>query len=784
MSIIGSELLLGSSVAAYAVEKSIRLMPNDKITRTPASTTNRRTWTLSCWVKRASKTDVFLFKTGGASYTAITLDAIGTLTINPTNAYNASNADQILADSNGWYHVVVAFDTTQATQANRVKAYVNGTQLTFTTNTTPLNLDTFANTTVVHELVDWNLTQAYYADYRLIDGQQLDASSFGEFDATGLWVPKKYTGTYGTNGFYLDFSDNTSAANLVADKSGNGNNFTPTGISVTAGITDDSLYDSPSKGSQTDTGLGGQVSGNYCTLDPGSIATAVSTAEAGLRFQVNNTGGSARGTIAISSGKYYWEVYVNQAATAQAIGIYNIYQPFEFGTLFANGFGSYAYTSAGNKVENGGVTTAYGATWGTVGDIIGCAFDSDAGTITFYKNGVSQGVAFTGITGVFTPAIYSQDATGVSSLYVNFGQRAFSYPVSGFKCLCSTNITSLISQPENYYSSVVYTGNGSILSISSLLFNPDLVWLKSRSSAGSHALFDTLRGVENYLKTNATDLQTNDVNSLTAFNSNGFTLGSSTAVNQSTVTFAGWCFDSGSSTVTNTSGTITSSVRANTAAGFSVVTYAGGTTGTVGHGLGAPPDLILAKSYTGTIGFFIVYSSIPNMGKDVYLQTNNTNTATFNSNVWGTATPNSTVFGVKSGQNNSLSGSNHVAYCFRSIPGLCQVGQYTGAGASAQDIAILCDFTPATIIIKCTNSVSNWGMFDRNRDLYNKGTNNRLTANTNNVEASVTKRLHYLCNGFRLFSNDADDNLSGGVYLYIALAYNPFDSSNAQAYLT
>lgn len=784
MSIIGSELLLGSSVAAYAVEKSIRLIPNDKITRTPASTTNRRTWTLSCWVKRASKTDAVLFKAGGASYTAITLDAIGTLTINPTNAYNASNTNQILADSNGWYHVVVAFDTTQATQANRVKAYVNGTQLTFTTNTTPLNLDTFANTTVVHELVDYNLTQAYYADYRLIDGQQLDASSFGEFDATGLWVPKKYTGAYGTNGFYLDFSDNTSAANLVADKSGNGNNFTPTGISVTAGITDDSLYDSPSKGSQTDTGLGGQVSGNYCTLDPGSIATAVSTAEAGLRFQANNTGGSTIGTIGISSGKYYWELYVNQAAVTQAIGIARIDRPFEYSTLFANGYGSYAYRSDAFKVTSGGGLTAYGATWGAVGDIIGCAFDADAGTLTFYKNGVSQGVAFTGITGVFAPAFYSFDNVNNSSIYVNFGQRAFSYPVSGFKCLCSTNVTSLISQPENYYDSVTYTGNGSTLTISSLLFNPDLVWLKPRSIANAHALFDTLRGVGNYLKTNVTDLETNDVNSLTSFTSTGFTLGSSNAVNQSTVTFAGWCFDSGSSTVTNTSGTITSSVRANTAAGFSVVTYAGGTTGTVGHGLGSAPDLILAKSYSGTTAPFTVYSSIPDMGKDYFLTTSTALPRNLNNNVWGTTTPDSTVFGVKAGQNNSLSGSNHVAYCFRSVPGLSQIGQYVGSGTNTQDQAIICDFTPSTVIIKCSNNNSNWSIFDRKRDLYNSGSNNRLLMNTGAAEAATTKRLHWLCDGFRLFSNDADDNLSGNIYLYIALAYNPFNSSNAQAYLT
>lgn len=784
MSIIGSELLLGSSTAGYAVEKSVRLKPNTKITRTPATNTNRKTWTLSCWVKRASFTDIILLKAGTTNYTAITLDVLGTLTINPTNAYNASNTDQVCSDQNGWYHIVVAFDTTQATAADRVKAYVNGTQLTFTTNTTPLNLDTYVNSTVVHELVDSNLTQGYYADYKLIDGQALSPSSFGESDADGLWVPIRYTGTYGTNGFYLDFSDNTSAANLVADKSGNGNNFTPTNITVTAGINNDSLYESPSKGSQTDTGAGGQVSGNYCTLDPLSLLSTTSTAEAGLRYQVNNAGGSAAGTIAVSSGKYYWEVYVNQAAPTQAVGIYAIDRPWEYGTLFANGFDSYAYSTTGNKISNGGVSAAYGSTWGTIGDIIGCAFDADAGTLTFYKNGVSQGVAFTGITGSYAPAIYSLDTTGVSSLYVNFGQRAFSYPVSGFKCLCSTNVSALISQPENYYSSVVYTGNGSTLSVSSLLFNPDLVWLKSRSSAGAHALFDPLRGVQNYLKTNATDLQTNDVNSLTAFNSNGFTLGSSTAVNQSTVTHAGWCFDAGTSTVTNTSGTITSSVRANTAAGFSVVTYAGGTTGTVGHGLGRAPDLILAKSYTGTTGFFIVYSSIPAMGKDAYLQTNNTSVVTTNSNVWGTSTPDSTVFGVKSGQNNCLAGSNHVAYCFSTIPGLSQIGQYTGGGFSTNGLAIICDFTPATVLIKGVNNASNWGIFDRNRDLVNKSGNNRLTANTANTEASVTKRLHYLCNGFRLFSNDADDNLNGGTYIYLALAYNPFSSSNAQGYLT
>jgi hypothetical protein len=287
------------------------------------------------------------------------------------------------------------------------------------------------------------------------------------------------------------FSDNSTAAALGTDTSGNGNTWTVNNISVTAGAGNDSLVDFPVNGSQVDTGVGGEVVGNYCTWNPLDIVSN-SLVNGNLAVTGSSDTGAVNGTVGVSSGKWYWEV--TAGSPQDCIGIWSTSSratTFTGGT--ADSFGYYG--NLGTKVNNGS-GVSYGATFGS-GDVIGIALDLDAGTLVFYKNNVSQGTAFTGLTGGFRPSMRAGAAAGANTVgaFLNAGQRPFAYTApSGFKALCTTNLPEpTIADGSTVMDVALYTGNGSTQTISGLNFDPDLVWIKGRSGATDHALYDTVR---------------------------------------------------------------------------------------------------------------------------------------------------------------------------------------------------------------------------------------------------------------------------------------------------
>jgi hypothetical protein len=240
----------------------------------------------------------------------------------------------------------------------------------------------------------------YLADIHFIDGQALDPTSFGEFDATtGVWVPIEYTGTYGTNGFHLDFADNASTTTIGYDAAGS-NDWTANNLSVTAGAGNDSLVDVPTNGAETDTGAGGEVRGNYCCWNANDKG-AQTPVNGNLDVTATNSHQMIRGPHGMTSGKWYWEVTCGAFQPTRALNSVGIdLFTTNINTLNLVGSGAaatgYAYFQFnGNKINNN-VSTAYGATY-TTNDVIGIALDMDAGTLVFYKNGVSQGTAFTAI---------------------------------------------------------------------------------------------------------------------------------------------------------------------------------------------------------------------------------------------------------------------------------------------------------------------------------------------------------------------------------------------------
>ena len=590
-----------ASTGGYQIQRSLRFNSADttNLNRTFASAGNRRTFTLSFWLKRSRVgVDYEGFFASGNGTDQIRFENIDQLrfSLNST-ASGDFVTTQVFRDVSAWYHIVFAVDTTQATSTNRVKIYVNGSQITsFTTASYPtLNYDCNFNSNVSHRLGIANDTSypfnGYMTEVNFIDGQALTPSSFGQTDAqTGVWTPIAYSGSYGTNGFYLNFSDNsnTTAATLGKDYSGNGNNWTPNNFSVTAGAGNDSLVDSPTSYG-TDTGVGGTVRGNYCTLNP--LRNTGTLSNGNLDF-VQNSGGSSQSifaTFGVSSGKWYWEMTVGTTAATYypALGVNT-----DLGALATAQSGDtaagYMYMVNGQKYNNASLSS-YGSSF-TTNDVIGVALDMDAGTITFYKNNTSQGQAFSGITGTAVPVFIGQNS---ASGTLNFGQRPFAYTApSGYKALCTQNLptptigATSTTLANKYYDANLWTGNSSTQSITnSGSFQPDMVWIKARSTGTyNHQLFDAVRGTNKAIYPNLTNAEFTDTDALTAFNSNGFTMGAEAGINNSGDTYVGWQWKANGSGSTNTAGSITSTVSANTTSGFSVVTWTGNSSNaTIGH---------------------------------------------------------------------------------------------------------------------------------------------------------------------------------------------------------
>ena len=791
------------SDGGYQISRSLRFNSADSayLNRTPASNGNRQTWTLSVWVKRGSLGAFNPILTAGpvSPRALILLQSDDKLQVRQVDSTDTEViklvTTQVFRDPSAWYHIVVAQDTTQATSSNRVKLYVNGTQVTaFDTATYPTQnkSDLAINAALeqnygryVNSPSDGYLS-AYLTETNFIDGTQLTPSSFGETNAdTGVWGPKKYSGSYGTNGFYLNFSDNsnTTAATLGKDYSGNGNNWTPNNFSVTAGAGNDSLVDSPTSYG-VDTGVGGTVRGNYCTMNPLNNSGTLTNGNLDFVHNSSSTSKSIFATLGVSSGKWYWEMTVTVAANSYYPGLgietNTSASPDSQSGDTASG---YIYLASGQKYNNGTLVSV-GPTF-TNGDVIGVALDMDAGTITVYKNNTSQGQLYSGITGTARPVTVG---SGSTSGTFNFGQRPFAYTApSGFKALCTQNLptptigATTATQAGKYFNPVLYTGTGSSQSITGVGFQPDWTWLKNRSAGNNHQLFDAVRGVQKAIYSDLTLAEATNANALTAFGSDGFTLGSESGINGSGSSFVSWNWKANGSGSSNTAGSITSTVSANTTSGFSVVTYTGQSgAGTVGHGLGVAPAMIIVKSRSnGAYGWAVWHSTFT---QSEYLLMETTDVKGTASNYWNSSAPSTwtSAFGVGAGPkyvNNS--GDTFVAYCFAQIAGYSAFGSYTGNG-STDGAFIYTGFRPAYVMIKRTDTSGEWVLKDTTRSPYNAD-GNTLLANRSDAEyGSGNTSIDELSNGFKCRTTSASANASGGTYVYMAFASNPFKYSLAR----
>jgi hypothetical protein len=329
------------------------------------------------------------------------------------------------------------------------------------------------------------------------------------------------------------------------------------------------------------------------------------------------------------------------------------------------------------------------------------------------------------------------------------------------------------TQQATGFNTVLYDGTSATQSITGVGFSPDLVWVKSRTSANNNVLSDSVRGATKFLVSNASDAEVTNANYLTSFDSDGFTFGNASTPNGSGRSYVAWCWDAGSSTVSNTDGTITSTVRANPATGFSIVSYVGtGTTSTIGHGLSSAPDMIITKNRDIVDGWFTYHSSL---GSDQYMNFWTTAAVgTTLADYWGPNEPTSSVFGIGTWGGNNTNGNNYIAYCFSEVAGYSKFGSYTGTGSSGNSVTGL-GFRPAFLMIKRTDSTGSWVMYDNTREV----TNDRdyaLFANLNNAETYQSNgAISFDADGFTLNNTGSSLNASG-TYIYMAFA----DTRDAQ----
>lgn len=768
------------------------------LSRTNASSvTNNAVWTWSGWVKIgywSSGNAAILFGNGvagGANESSIKfvnnqLNVINYVSSSVRCRY-ITNA--IYVDPSAWYHIVVSSNSSTS-----LKIYINGVQVTsFNLATAPdasaWALNTAATATNMGYLTSAQYFDGYMAEVNFVDGQALTPPSFGAYNVTtGVWQPVAYTGTYGLNGFYTPFNDNSSVTALGLDYSGNRNNWTPNNFSVTAGTTYDYMLDSPTLVSTT--------VGNYPTANPLAM---LATANYGTLSNANLThteSGSATGNylstmaIAPNSGKYYWEITAN--VLMPTYFYYPVMGLFPVGSEAASvvGFGGYAvqgigYYSSGSYYINAG-TTGTGTAIST-GQTRGFAYDSATGKLWTRVNGGAWENSGNPVSGTnplatlnSTYSYYPCAANYQSTSTINYGQQPFLYtPPSGFISLNAYNLpTPAIVQPNKYFDINLYTGTGAALSqINASGFKLDFAWIKCRSAAQDHNLYDSVRGVNNYLTSDTTAAAVTVTQGLSSFATNGFSVGtgSDAAVNTLGQTYAAWQWQAGQgSSSSNTNGTITSTVSVNASAGFSVVTAtspASGNPFTVGHGLGVAPAFIISKSRSRSDNWSQYHVST---GAGGYL-TFTTGAFTANTDTWNNTAPTSSVISTTTnwwGFSTSL-----VFYCWTPIAGYSQFGSYTGNGSTSGPF-VYTGFRVKYVLIKCSSATGDWYIFDNVRGI--NGAILGLLANTTQTDANYTSGVSLLSNGFSIGRTDAAWNSSGATYIYAAFADNPFKYGLAQ----
>ena len=827
---------------SYCIDQSLRFNEDDapRLTRSIGTPTNETVWTFSCWLKRSTLNSVenadhpvVSGGTNASNYEVVGFwNSTDDVIINSTSTGSRNtNTTQVFRDLSSWYHLVV-----QRNDANQV-IYINGEAVNTISNAS--SSDSYINKsghtmTVGCHVPSLNTVcfDGYLADVVFVDGTAVPISSLGE-TINGIWVAKDPSGlTFGNNGYYLKFADSSA---LGTDSAGNGS-FSTNGVAAS-----DVVPDSPNRNFATM---------NPLMIGDARVHSSAVYSEGNLKvacggFSTSTIGGGYS-TIAIPKDKkIYCEVYEpNQAGNLWGAGV--IIDNHVQASNQIGGNGTIAYYN--RSVFLNGTENDYGSSSGVgglgvaklaAGDVLGIAVDGATGKVWFHRNGTYFGAPVGhqsghGTTGnpsagsneigtitnttAINPSgeifIYLTGNGSVDDLFVNFGQDStfagnesagsetdangeglFQYAVpTDYVCLHSGNMSDITigsgqsSQADDNFNTVLYTGDGSSSNAITVGFQPDWTWIKQRDGTPSHALFDSVRGADNVLRTNGTEEENNSgiatatFGGLTSFDSNGFTVddGSSTtfdATNGSGDSYVAWNWKAGGSASSNSDGSITSSVSAAPDAGFSIVSYTGtGANATVGHGLSSAPEMYIVKGRAAS-NWSVYHSGIASDAETDFLILNSTSAAVDLNTYWNDTAPTSSVFSLGTDSNVNGNTATFIAYCFHSVDGYSKVGNYVGNG-NADGTFVYTGFRPAFVLLKVSSTTNNWFIYDNKREGYNED-NDTLSPNLSAVEDNSYK-LDLLSNGFKIRGSQNAHNQSGQTFIYLAFAEAPFKFANAR----
>jgi len=544
----------------------------------------------------------------------------------------------------------------------------------------------------------------------------------------------------------------------------------------------DVFIDSPAQSvaDETDTGVGGQITGNYATLNPLSKSSQTNIVIANGNLEASNTSSSGQGrvngTIAMSSGKLYFEATVTGSSNFHEIGIIKTTEALTHGIgYFAGG---YSYAQAGSKFNNNS-TPSYGASY-TTGDTIGVAFDADNGTLAFYKNGASQGTAFSGLSGTYYPAVSTYSSGANFGWKANFGQRAFAHTApSGYKCLTVENLsdpTGAAAEPNKYFD--VRSNLGAQFTINDLKFSTDLSVSKSTSNDEYWIWTDVVRGFDKNLKSNTTDAQGSGT-VITNVSDTGFQ--STNNYFSTGRTYATWNWDAGTSTVTNNNGSIASQVRASTASGFSIVKWTGNrSAATVGHGLNSAVKFYFVKNLDQGSDWLTWHTGLSGGGQG-FIRLNTSGAASTASSPWNSTIPTNSVFSLGADSESNGNGDEMIAYCWSEVAGYSKIGSFSGNGTT-DNVFVYTGFQPKFVLTKYASSGGDWMILDTSRRP-NGSTGGTIVPNVDkaqdNYYSNTQVGFDFLSNGFKIRHNGSPMGDSGRTVIYYAVAEHPFKTARA-----
>lgn len=613
-----------------------------------------------------------------------------------------------------------------------------------------------------------------------------------DFESDGFTLQTVGGALNASGGSYLvmAFADTREAA-FWKDVSTNGNHWTPNNLDYR-----DSLPDSPAN--------------NFAVLNALDLASGFTLSEGNLQIATSTSGArSSFGNFIPPSGKWYFEANVTVINAIASWANFGVAPEASLpSTDPQSSSGGISFQDSGRLFVNGSDTDDWIADW-AVGDILQCAFDADTGKVWLGKNNTyggsgnpASGSNETGtISGKIKP-LFGQNSGGTRSttLVYNFGQDStFSgtkpmgaytddselgtfqhQPPAGFKSLCTANLpTPTIIDGSEHFNTVLWTGDSvDNRNITGIGFDADFTWFKARSNANSNGLADTVRGnsAPNMLSSNSTNAEFDWTGIFKGHITDGFTVGTDSAINFSGQTYASWNWKAGGTAVSNTDGSVTSQVSANTTAGFSIATFTGGSAGyTVGHGLSQAPEIVFTFNRTDSGGANYVFTTAVD-GTIDYLSLNATTAAS--NDPFSMPAFTSTVFSLDNDYGMDT-GDNCVAYCFHSVEGFSKVGNFLGNG-NADGPFVFTGFRPAAVMVKWSNGSQDWILFDNKRPGFNE-TDKYLHPSSSAAEGDYdTLEVDLLSNGFKCRGPYNHINTSGGTYIYLAFAETPFKYANAR----